>query len=449
MAHPLKARLNTILAFFLLGAGAVSIMRPVPESPVACALIALAVLNHRRLNRPARIIGSIVTVLFFWIWITGWLDASDAMSRVTFLGAFLIALGMLSRAASRAPDIRSAATVVASRPRGARYLFVTFGTHIFAIFLNFGAASLMATLLAQSRETLARQNAIEDLTLAMLRGFAAMPMWSPLALSTIITLSILPEVDYFQILPFGIAAGLIYVTAGYLLSKSAPAQTDLARALPPLHEQKVLARVVLRVALLVTVAFGLNQLAGLSMPESVLVAVLGFSLSWWALQTWAGSAPGLPEELAVTAETGVNEIVIVSGAGFLGAIIAKAIATFDGALSAPPDIVIPALIALVPVGMVIGGLWAINPIVSASILLGVLHPLVPEAALIWLALAAIIGWGITAASSPFTANVLITSRVMGLEAGPLVRSGNIKLTCLALLATGLFCAIAAFISLQR
>ncbi|MEI4261559.1 hypothetical protein [Roseovarius sp. D0-M9] len=411
-------------------------------------MIALAVLNRHQLNRPARIIGSIVTVLFLWGWIAGWLAASDAMSRVIFLGAFLIALGMLSRSASRAPDIRRAASIVASRPRGARYLFVTFGTHIFAIFLNFGAASLMATLLAQSRDTLMRQNAVEDLTLAMLRGFAAMPMWSPLALSTIITLSILPEVDYFQILPFGIGAGVLYVAAGYFFSKSAAAQPDLARALPSLPEQMILVRVVLRVVFLVAVAFGLNQLAELSMPASVLLGVLAFSLSWWALQTWIGTAPKLHHELAVTAETGVNEIVIVSGAGFLGAVIANAIASFDGALSAPPDLFLPAIIALVPAGMVCAGLWAINPIVSASIVLGVLHPLVPEPALVWLALAAIIGWGITAASSPFTANVLITSRIMGLEAGPLVRSGNIKLTCLALLLVGLFCAVATFISLQ-
>ena len=99
--------------------------------------------------------------------------------------------------------------------------------------------------------------------------------------------------------------------------------------------------------------------------------------------------------------------------------------------------------------MVGAGLWAVNPIVSASILLGVLHPLVPEPALIWLALAAIMGWGITASSSPFTANVLITSRIMGLDGGQLVRRGNLKLTVLALLAVGLFCATAVFISLQR
>ncbi|WP_073032794.1 hypothetical protein [Roseovarius pacificus] len=444
-----KDRINAVVALCLLCAGAASIFVHVPEMPVGVVLIVMAVLNRQRLNRPARIIGVIVMVLFFGGWLTGWLASSDAMPRVIFLGALLIALGILSRAASRAEDVRRAASIVANRPRGARYLFVMFGTHVFAIFLNFGAAALMATLLAQSRDTLVRQNAVEDLTLAMLRGFAAMPMWSPLALSTIITLSILPEVGYFQVLPYGIAAAVLYVGAGYLLSKGPSHDAGLTRALPSWPEQLVLGRVVLRVVLLVAVAFGLHHLAALSMPASVLVAVLCFSLAWWGVQILAGAAPGLHRELAATAGNSVNEIVIVSGAGFLGAVIAETISAFGGAIAAPPDILLPVIVALVPVGMVGAGLWAVNPIVSASILLGVLHPLVPEPALIWLALAAILGWGITAASSPFTANVLITSRIMGLDGGHLVRRGNLKLTVLALLVVGLFCATAVFISLQR
>jgi hypothetical protein len=344
---------------------------------------------------------------------------------------------------------RQAARIVASRPRGARYVFVTLGTHIFAIFLNFGAASLMATLLSQSRDTILRQNALEDLTLAILRGFAAMPMWSPLALSTIITLSILPEVGYFEVLPLGIAAAVVYIGAGYLLTRGRSPQPDLAKVLPSRADQLVLGRVVALVALLVAVAFALHRLAMLSMPASVLVAVLIFSVSWWALQAWEGVAPRLHHELAVTAEAGVNEIVIVSGAGFLGALIAEAITTFQGAMLSPPAAAIPAIIALVPAAMVGAGLWAINPIVSASILLGVLHPLVPEPALVWLALAAIVGWGITAASSPFTANVLITTRILDLEAGRMARSCNRTLTLLALVMIGLTCAGASFMYLQR
>lgn len=443
-----KDIINAALALCVLCAGAVSIITPVPETPVAFALFALALVNRHRLNRPARLIGGLVAGLFLWGWMGGWLAETDAMARVIFLAAFLIALGTLSRAAARSPDVRSAASIMASRPRGVRYLFVTFGTHVFAIFLNFGAASLMATLLAQSRDKLAQQDALEDLCLGMLRGFAGMPMWSPLALSTIITLSILPEVGYFQVLPYGISAATLYLLAGYLLSKGTLAQPYPAQAMPSLADLMVLGRVALRVVVLVAVSFALYRLTSLSMPASVLVAVLGFSLSWWTVQAWVGVAPRFHQELSATAETGVNEILIVSCAGFLGSVISKGISAFDGMLAAPPDMVLPAIVALVPVGMVLAGQWAINPIVSASILLGILHPLVPEPALIWLALAAITGWGITAASSPFTANVLITSRIMGLEAGHMVRSGNLRLTGLALLTVGLFCATATFVSLQ-
>ncbi len=443
--------LNAGLALYLLGTGTAAIFAPVPEIPAVAALMALALLNRQALNRPAWIIGSLVVMLVTWGLVAGWLDEAGALSRVTFLSAFLVALGMLSRAASRAPDIRSAAVVVASRPRGARYLFVSLGTHIFAIFLNFGAASLMATLLAQTRDKLERQNAVEDVTLSMLRGFGAMPMWSPLALSTIVTLSILPEINYFEVLPYGLAAAALYLAAGYMARKGPVPASGPATATPVMptrSEQLILLRVVARVALLVAVAFALNRFADLSMPASVLLAVLIFSLAWWMIQVTSGSAPGLHDELAATASSGANEIVIVSCAGFLGAVIAWFVSSFDGDLPVPPDALAPVLIALVPMGMVLGGVSALNPIVSASILLGLLHPLVPEAALLWLALAAIIGWGITAASTPFTANVLITTRIMQVAPGPLLRRHNIRLTVLSLAVLGLFCAAGSYISLQ-
>lgn len=443
--------LNSLLALYLLGTGVAAIVLPVPELPAVFALLALALLNRHGLNRPAWIIGSIVLMLLLWGSIGGWLTATGGLGRFTFLSAFLIALGLLSRAASRAPDIRRAAAVMASRPRGARYLFVSLGTHIFGIFLNFGAASLMATLLAQIRDKLEQQNAVGTLTLAMLRGFGAMPMWSPLALSTIVTLSILPEVDYFQILPYGLVAAGLYLFAGYIASRSTladPDQKTLTRAMPTLPEQLILLRVVARVAALVAVAFTLHRFAGLSMPAAVLVAVVVFSLAWWAIQIVSGNAPGLQRELAVTAQSGVNELVVVSCAGFLGAVIAWFVSSVDGALPTPPTALLPLLVALVPLAMVTGGLLALNPIVSASILLGVLHPLVPTPALLWLALAAILGWGVTASSTPFTANVLITTRIMQVEPAPLLRRGNLKLTVLSLAALGLFLAIGTFLALQ-
>lgn len=53
--------LNPALALYLLVTGAMAIVVPVPDIPTVFALLALALLNHRSLNRPARIIGG-------WYW---------------------------------------------------------------------------------------------------------------------------------------------------------------------------------------------------------------------------------------------------------------------------------------------------------------------------------------------------------------------------------------------
>jgi len=82
--------LNAGLALYLLGTGTASIFAPVPEIPAVAALMALALLNRQALNRPAWIIGSLVVMLVTWGLVAGWLDEAGALSRVTFLSAFLV-----------------------------------------------------------------------------------------------------------------------------------------------------------------------------------------------------------------------------------------------------------------------------------------------------------------------------------------------------------------------
>jgi hypothetical protein len=444
-----RPAVNAALALGLLAMGALQIALPVPGWPALLLLLALVLCNRRSLSRTAMVIGTLVLLALAALLPLGGLAASGALARALFLAALLLALNLLSLAAARSGDVQQAAAVVASRPRGSRYAYVSLGTHLFSIFLNFGAISVMATLLAQSRARLLRENALEDLTLAMLRGFAAMPMWSPLALSTLITLSIMPEVGYFEVLPYGLAAALLYMLAGYRLARgAAPRGAPAAAVAPPgPGERAVLARVALRIAALVLLAVGLYRLAALSLPDAVLLAVLGFSLVWGLTQRHAGRAPPLWRDAGGAASGSVNEIVIVSGAGALGAVISYAMAGAPGGLAPPPPALVPLMVGLAPALMVLGGLVAINPIVSASVILGVLLPLVPPAALMWLAVSVKTGWGITSAASPFTANMLIACRLMGVDGGDMARRANRRLTLLALAVTGLFCASATALSL--
>lgn len=440
--------IGAALALILIAAGVVSIAFPVPAWPVVLTLAALAWHSRRALNPTARIIGGLVVLLYIAARIADWPPTTAAMDRVFFLSAFLVALGLLSQAATRSRLIRDAATIIANRPRGARYVFVNLGTHLFAVFLNVGAITLMATLLAQSRAVLVAQNAMESLSLGMLRGFAAMPMWSPLALSTLITLSILPEVNYFHILPYGLGAAALYTASGFYLARQRSAP-DLATALPSGADWIVLARVIAIVALLVVIAFTLKALLALSLPSAILLAVLALTAGWWGVHAWNGAPAPVAQDLAMAAQGGINEIVIVSGAGFMGALIGDAMQSAAGLQIGLSAAFLSVLVGAIPMAMVLSGYAAMNPILSASLLLGILHPIVPTEGLPWLALAAILGWGLTAAASPFSANVLITSRIMGLAPGPLVRSGNARLTALGVAVFGLACGMATFLSIGR
>lgn len=89
-------------------------------------------------------------------------------------------------------------------------------------------------------------------------------------------------------------------------------------------------------------------------------------------------------------------------------------------------------------------MFAINPILSGTILIGAFKPTWPDAGLHLLALSVIIGWGITSAGTPFTANVLIAARSMKIRATVLALEGNGRLTVLALVFCGLCGAAAGY-----
>jgi hypothetical protein len=142
----------------------------------------------------------------------------------------------------------------------------------------------------------------------------------------------------------------------------------------------------------------------------------------------------------------VNELVILATAAFAGPVLTHYLHGFDDALPLAGPLVAALLVAIVPAAMVACGMLAINPILSASLLIGALKPVWPEADLHLLALTVIFGWGITSAGTPFTANVLIAARNMGVSATRLAFEGNAQLTGAAILMVGI-CGAAASLAL--
>lgn len=429
----------TLLGLVLLASALLMPFLPIPGVLPGGALILLALMNIRRLRVSARVIAAVVALSGLAVYVSGVANPDPALERAGFLAAFLMSLGLLSGAAERSQDVRTAASVVANQPRGSRYLFVTLGTHVLSVFLNFGAASLMGSLLSRRLDELRRQKSVMQLTLALLRGFAAMPMWSPLALSMIITLSMLPEVGYLDLLPWGLLGGSLYMLLGFLVSRGLQRGRPARQTRLEATERFALSRVLLRVCILVGATFALYLTTDLELPACVFFAALAFSVTWVLLQLRGGRGPAPQVALSHAVNGGINEIVMVAGAGFLGVVIAESIAALDTSFPIPPDL-LPLIAASIPMAMVLGGLMALNPIVTASVLLGVLHPVWPQEQMLWLAVPTILGWGITASSSPFTANVLIATRLMGLSAASTVYRGNGILTLVSL---GIACTTSA------
>ena len=446
-AWPIRTYVTVFLTFAIVVLTIFSQLAPGQADGwwVALVIAPLITMNVRALKPSAAIIAAAAGagVLLAVVFDTITLDTPFRTAGL--LAALMVALGGLSHAAARSRDVQRVAEILVERPAGTRYLWVSFGTHVLGIFLNLGSVMLIATLLASRRAELVRQGAVVHLTLAMLRGISAMPMWSPLALSSIIILSILPEIPYFDLLPWGLAAALGYIIAGFIMSggpRRRPAPG--ARVLPTAGETRVLLRLLARIAVLVTATFSLKMFAGWSLPFSVFIALAGFTSVWWMLQRARGAAPGWQEEGARAGEDSVNEIVIVGGAGFLGALLSQVIAASSGFSGPIPFALGVGVAAFLPVVIVLAGVLAINPIVSATALLGLLRPVWPDEALFWLVLPTFLGWGLTIGGSPFTANALIAGRVMHLDVWRLTTGDNCTLTVLALVTAGLVCGAGFF-----
>lgn len=413
----------------------------------------------RRLSRPARILLAVLMIAG----LTSALDDAALFTRATHSAAFLIsliaALLLLGRIFGRARDIRECAAMLVSQPQGARYLAITLGTHLLAIILNFGVIVLVSAFLSPQRDALERQGAAVALTLAMLRGFAAMPMWSPLALSVLITLALVPEVSYWHILPFGLCGGALYLLAGIVLDRRGAARRTAVRGAQPAGisaaagvrhlARPVLARVLARTVALVGGVIVLHWVSGLAMINSVFLLILCV-IGWSALgEVINRAAPsGLPGDLGAVGQEGVNELVILATAAFVGTVLTHYVQGIEDLMPLADWPMIALLGALVPAIMVACGAVAINPILSGTVLIGALKPIWPDATLHLLAVSVILGWGIASAGTPFTANILIAARSMEIAPNALAYGGNGRLTFLAVVGAGLGIAVASVFALH-
>ena len=355
---------------------------------------------------------------------------AEAADRFAFYGTFIACLGMLRVAAQDSALVRRCGVYLIRQPPRWRYATLALGSAMFGLVLNLGVVALLGvmslkgnTLAAAGGHEIVREVRGRRMLVAVLRGFALVPLISPLGIALAVILSTMPQVRWANLFPVALGTALLLFVIGWVQDRlSAP--THLADLVPPRTESadpRPLLRFILLLTGVIVFTVAVSLATGARMPVAVLFTVPLSAFVWFAVQRrrLAGGLGLRRAAVAVRRRAHLifpalrGEIAILGSAGFMGALLAHALprAALAHALVAS-GVHGPLLATAATLLVVVGAQLGLNPIVGVTLLASVLPDphavgLAPEL----LATALMAGWSLAMVSSPLTASMLILARL--------------------------------------
>ncbi len=377
---------------------------------------------------------------------------TEAAERMLFLAALIAMLGTLRSAASLAPEVGRAGVFLTSQPASRRYLALNFGGHLFGVLINFGGLALLLDLASRSMSSEAtaslppeaQEAKLRRMTMAILRGFGMISLWSPFGFATNAILITLPGISYVQFGPIGFAMSFVFVAIGWAFDRWQGRrfrQMGLPRPSPPANAWIGAAILVGHVVTLGAAVFLLHGISTLGFQQALIIAVPVYSVIWAAVSTRAqpaGPAGGMAQVARATWRrlSGMGaEVGVFASAGFLPVILLALIPVDDlRAAVAMLGLGAVTLALGLAVSIVLLAMLGVNPIVSASVLGAIAVQLaVPGLSETAIALAITGGWTTVIGLSPFMTTIIICAAIIDRPVGLVgpVWNGPYCLTILA------------------
>ncbi|WP_111495141.1 hypothetical protein [Marinobacter bohaiensis] len=350
---------------------------------------------------------------------------APAVANVTRLAGLVLAVMLLSTVLGRSRDLqRISVSLFAGRPT-TRYLSLAFGTAMVSIPLNFGSVAVVGSLVGERIRRDGDSAATRNATRAVLRGFGTTPSFSPLSISVVLTLTLLPGLTSASLMAVAIPFAVLMVFLGLIWREPEAPEEEAGT-----DESANLAAWLRFAGVIVAICIGVFVLShqfavsyAHAVTLSCLAVVIGARLLAWSRRR----NPPLASMDKVS-----NELAIVGGSAFIGAIISGLVLGQINGAAELPHWSWPLLAACVPWIYFLAGLAGINPIVIGTLAGGILGSIWPEGAVLGLGVAMVTGWGITAFGTPFAANALIMERLTGYRANDASLKWSLALSCTGL-----------------
>ena len=426
--QPRFYRQRSILAYLALLCGVLSFVPGAMVFGAVCVVLAV-LLAWKELRTVARMLFGFVvfgTLAALIMEPAALLVASENMTR---LSALILTVMLLSSVLGNSADLLKISGSLFSGKPLARYYSLAFGTGLLSVPLNFGSVGVVGSMIGHRIRGRGDSAMTRNAVRAVIRGFAVSPICSPLSISVVMTVTFLPGLQSWELIALSLPVGVLILLGGAW-------QREPEQVVVP-DDGEVQAGVApwLRfagiIALICVGVFALSGLVGLSYSKSVTLScfaavVIGFSLR---------GARTRKLDLLTMAPVS-NELIIVGGSAFIGALISLLALNLMGDDFSFPRWAYPVLAFGVPWVFYIGGTGGFNPIVIGTLVGGVLGPLWPAEAVLGLGIAMVCGWGITSGGSPYAANSLLMERLTAYPARQIGLHWNFRLSMVLLLLTG-------------
>lgn len=397
-------------------------------------LVGFLTLELRGMSRVAQILLVLCIALPIYEVSQGTFDlalAGTAIDRAAFFAFFLTSLSFLQFAANRSPLILRSGEILMNQPPGRRYLVLTFGAAIFGILLNFSTIGLLGTMIAKgvtpgTNDAERRIAGIRRrrMTLAMMRGFSSLPMWSPITVTMALITAAIPSVSYGQIVVYSLPLAVTILLMGWVLDRFSYTRRPLP-GLPEAPSLFGLGPLMGIVVFVPTFAWGGSHLLGVTLIQSLLLCLPLVSLGWMLIQTWeSGPATAITDTASATV-TGLipslpamrSEIGLFATSAFLGVLVLPLIDTVAlGEAIVSAGLGAGAMLALSGWIAFLMSMIGVSPIISVTILAGTL----PNLAGLYISPVAVAVtmvsiWSIVVNVTPFSASVRLSARMIDEE----------------------------------